>query len=178
MTDTNYISVADTAKIIRKALKESFPCVKFSVRSKSYSGGASINISWIDGPCVPLVESIAHVFEGATFDGMTDYKGGCVHEFNGETVHFGADFIFCEREKSDSLIQKAINYLARQYGDDNLTIEDYRTGNLYNKTPINNAQGEMHWSWQEIISRDLYKRTDRFPLKSPTAASVQLVRTY
>jgi hypothetical protein len=38
------------------------------------------------------------VFAGATFDGMTDYKGGKVHRFRGELVHFGADFVHFHRE--------------------------------------------------------------------------------
>ena len=39
------LSVAETAKVIRATLKPRFPGVRFSVRSKSYSGGASIDIS-------------------------------------------------------------------------------------------------------------------------------------
>ena len=52
MTETRprYLTAAETAKLIRKALKASFPGVKFSVRSKSYSMGASVNVSYIDGP--------------------------------------------------------------------------------------------------------------------------------
>lgn len=34
-----YISCKDTAVMMRKALKEAFPGVKFSVRSDVYSGG-------------------------------------------------------------------------------------------------------------------------------------------
>lgn len=43
-----YISCADTAKLIRQAIKEAFPGVKFSVRSSVYSGGASITVEWLD----------------------------------------------------------------------------------------------------------------------------------
>jgi len=50
MSETTYVSVTDTAKEIRKTLKLHFAGVKFSVRSKSYSGGASVNVSWTDGP--------------------------------------------------------------------------------------------------------------------------------
>lgn len=44
----DYLSVADTAKLIRKDLAKLWPDVKFYVRSKSYSGGASINV-YYDG---------------------------------------------------------------------------------------------------------------------------------
>jgi hypothetical protein len=37
----DYISVTDTAKIVRQELKKHFPGVVFSVRSSSYSMGAS-----------------------------------------------------------------------------------------------------------------------------------------
>jgi hypothetical protein len=71
---TRYLGVAETAKLIRKALKDAFPATKFGVRSKSYSGGASINVTWTDGPTVKLVNSIAKQFEGGGFDGMIDLK--------------------------------------------------------------------------------------------------------
>lgn len=106
MTETRYIKAADTAKLVRKALAEAFPGFKFSIRSKSYSMGASINVSWTDGPTGAEVEAITGAFTGATFDGMTDYKGGKVHSFNGESVHFGADFIFCRRDLSPGFLEK------------------------------------------------------------------------
>ena len=60
-----YISCADTAKLVRQALKESFPGIKFGVRSSTYSGGASIYIRWTDGPNAAMVESIAGKFSGS-----------------------------------------------------------------------------------------------------------------
>ena len=42
---TKYFTCAETAKLIRQSLKEAFPGVKFSVRSSTYSGGASIDVS-------------------------------------------------------------------------------------------------------------------------------------
>lgn len=41
-----YIGVAETARLIRKRLAAVFPGTKFYVRSKSYSGGSSIDVSW------------------------------------------------------------------------------------------------------------------------------------
>ena len=54
-----YITCVETAKLIRAALKESFPSIKFSVKSSSYAGGASINVSYVDGPTQKEVESVA-----------------------------------------------------------------------------------------------------------------------
>ena len=47
--ETKYLSCAETAKLVRTALKKNFPGVKFSVRSSVYSGGASIDVSWMLG---------------------------------------------------------------------------------------------------------------------------------
>jgi hypothetical protein len=105
-TQRRYVSVADTAKLLRAALKAQWPLVKFSVKSKSYSGGASIDIGWTDGPLGRDVDEVAHLYRGATFDGMTDMKSHHDTLLAGpdglpELVHFGADFIFCERRLSD-----------------------------------------------------------------------------
>lgn len=103
---TKYLSVTDTAKLVRTALKAEFPGVKFSVRSDSYSGGASIRVCWTDGPFEKDVDKIVNRYQGTDFDGMQDMKicrdatllaapDGTV-----EAVRFGADFVFTEREMS------------------------------------------------------------------------------
>jgi len=104
---TRYIDAADHAKIIRKVLKEAFPGVKFSVRTKKYSGGASININWTDGPTQWDVQDLVLPLSGGYFDGMTDYKGFNYHMHDGEEISLGADFIFANRELSDEWIETA-----------------------------------------------------------------------
>lgn len=74
-----YLSAAETAKLIRGALKRSFPGVKFSVRSKTYSGGASINVDWTDGPTDRMVAAVTGQFAGGRFDGSIDLKIGVSH---------------------------------------------------------------------------------------------------
>src|SRR5262245_14811901 len=69
-----YLSCAETAKLIRAQLKTEFPGVKFSVKSKTYSGGASITVGWTDGPTGKAVDEVVQVFSGAGFDGMIDMK--------------------------------------------------------------------------------------------------------
>lgn len=124
---SQYVSVKDTAVLIRKALKREFPGVKFSVRSNSYAGGASIDVRWTDGPRTKDVDTVVGVFAGGRFDGMYDLKyhaehwitpsGDVIlrrtygHSFDtGETnddvppgstlVHFGADYVFTTRDLS------------------------------------------------------------------------------
>lgn len=76
-TEKLYLSCADTAKLVRMALKREFPTTKFSVRSSTYSGGASINVKWIDGPTTKQVDPVVNTFAGADFDGMIDLKHYC-----------------------------------------------------------------------------------------------------
>ena len=111
-----YFSCAETAKLIRQALKESFPGVKFSVRSSVYSGGASINVSYVDGPSYEQVKGVVGMFEGSYFDGMTDYKGSNYSSFNGQEVRFGADFVFVNRAFSVQLFTCLVDEACRYYG--------------------------------------------------------------
>lgn len=122
---TRHISVADTAKIVRTALKAAFPTVKFSVRSKSYSGGASIDVSWQDGPTEREVDFVTKHYEGATFDGMIDLKSYQKQELNGEAVWFGADFIFTHRTFSLDFLKRRAVVVASKY--DQLTPEVFIT---------------------------------------------------
>lgn len=69
---TRYLSCAETAKLVRAALKGAFPGVKFSVRSSVYAGGASIDVKWTDGPRTRDVETVAKPYAGGRFDGMID----------------------------------------------------------------------------------------------------------
>ncbi len=97
-----WVSLADTAKLIRQDLKRHFPGIKFQVRSKSYSGGSSINVRWTDGPVQKDVESVIKVYEGAEFDGMIDLKSYVDREMpDGTIVHYGVDYVFANREYSN-----------------------------------------------------------------------------
>lgn len=105
-----YLTVAETAKHIRVALKARIPGQKFSVRSHSYAGGASINVGWVDGPNVDEVEAVVKAFAGATFDGMIDLKSYHTNlvVMPGDDlptlVHWGADFVFANRDLSPAFM--------------------------------------------------------------------------
>ena len=105
-----YLSCAETAKLLRQTLKAEFPGTKFSVRSKTYAGGASIRVGWTDGPTRHQVESVTSLYSGATFDGMIDlksYHDSILVDENGapQVVSFGADFIFAKRELSQGTLR-------------------------------------------------------------------------
>ena len=102
-----HLTVTETAKLMRQALRETFPGVKFSVRSSSYAGGASINVYWTDGPTDTAVSRLVTTFEGADFDGMIDlktYHDTLVASSDGsvERVHHGADYVLCHRSLSEA----------------------------------------------------------------------------
>jgi hypothetical protein len=100
-----YLTCAETAKLVRAALRQAFPGVRFSVRSEVYAGGASIHVRWTDGATPAAVERVARRFEGASFDGQIDLKSYHDSLLAGpdgtvEQVQFGADFICCQRQLS------------------------------------------------------------------------------
>jgi hypothetical protein len=68
----SYVGAADTARLIRSALKLAFPGFKFSVTSDSYSGGSSVRVKWTDGPSEAHVDDALSGFAGHGFDGMID----------------------------------------------------------------------------------------------------------
>lgn len=69
-----YLSVAETAKLVRGALAKAFPGQKFYVKSNSYAGGASIDIHYRGGPAAGEVEEAINPYKGGDFDGMIDLK--------------------------------------------------------------------------------------------------------
>lgn len=119
-----YLTCAETAKLVRKALKARFgKKQKFSVRSKTYSGGASIDVSWTDGPTTREVDKVAKLFAGATFDGMIDLKSHHTSLLSNEDgsveeVRFGSDFVFTHREISEAAREAIIDDLRAELGEE------------------------------------------------------------
>jgi hypothetical protein len=111
---TRHLTCAETAKLLRAQLKRDFPGTKFSVRSDTYSGGASIRVRYTDGPKKAAVDKVAQLYAGATFDGMIDLKSyhtSWLRDEDGEPqeVHFGADFVFVDRDVSPERHQRIID---------------------------------------------------------------------
>ena len=154
--ETKYLSVVDTAKLIRKGLKANFPGVKFSVKSDKYAGGASIRVRYTNGPRTVDVEAYVKQYEGAGFDGMTDYKYYKSHYMNANTgeiclarceetyssegvdngipegqgwfaISFGADYIFVEQDVTEEIIEEAIEISEKQYPEIKNLIEINKT---------------------------------------------------
>ena len=101
-----HLTCADTAKALRAALRAEFPGCKFRVTSQTYAGGASIRVTWTDGPSRSRVVALADRFAGADFNAIEDikeYRRNEVTTTDGRTGHPGADYVFCDRDISDEL---------------------------------------------------------------------------
>lgn len=159
-SDPRYITCADTAKLIRAALRKAFPGTKFGVRSHSYSGGASINVDWIDGPTSADVEAIAKQFAGGRFDGSIDMAYSVRHWLlpdgtadiahspgttsslgadqavsapapdGAELVRFGADYVHVSRRYSGGTMSVALEELGRRWPEIAAEKPEIRCGQL------------------------------------------------
>lgn len=63
---------ARAAANMRTELAKAFPGIKFTVKSKSFSGGDSIDVDWEMGPTEKEVHAITNKYEDGHFDGMQD----------------------------------------------------------------------------------------------------------
>lgn len=139
VNERKYLSCAETAKLLRQALKETFPRIKFSVRSSVYAGGASIRVGWLNGPSADQVKKVTGPFAGSYFDGMIDYKGSRYATLDGKPTRFGADFIFTERSFGESAVDAEIALQVAKWGIDEeriparaYRVAAFRNGELYN----------------------------------------------
>ena len=108
---------------LKADLQRNFPGVKFSVKSKSYSMGNSIHVSWTDGPTGKQVDLIAGSYQHGHFDGMQD-----IYEYDHTRSYDrgSAKYVNCSRHESPELIMKA----AQLIGYDIPTGESDRSGCL------------------------------------------------
>ncbi len=88
-------SHAAGAANIRRHLAKLFPGVKFSVTSKIFSGGNSIDISWDYGPTSPVVDKACDIFKEGDFDGMDDSYTYRRNQF--PRVFGGAKYVMAQR---------------------------------------------------------------------------------
>jgi len=157
MTDTHTTSLtcAQTAKLLRQALKEVFCTTKFSVRSASYAGGASIDVHWTDGPTGAQVQTICNRFEGADFDGMQDLKTPKKHVVKGQRIHYGADCVFAHRALSVAFLTKRERAYCTQFGCDMPIILEQSTGaSLPQHDPTAEAMIRRAWASSALETRE------------------------
>lgn len=102
MNTTTRYDKNETAKMVRRMLKESFPGQKFSVRATWATHSPAIDIYWTDGPTTKQVEAKVNVFRCGDFDGMQDlmtYRTS-INPWTNEPADYACDFLSCHREYS------------------------------------------------------------------------------
>lgn len=111
-----WLPVVDVAKLIRKILKGSYPEIKFSVRSKKYAGGASIDVSYWDGPQASKVEALIKHLQHNDYMDNTDYVHTKVSIHGTKTFHSGAGYIFVKRDYSKAITEEVARKVIEDYG--------------------------------------------------------------
>lgn len=156
MNQARYIDTPDVAKLVRAELHQAYPFVRFSVKSRRYAGGSSIDVRWTDGPAAKVIENLVGHFHGKSFDGMTDSSS--YHDSrtpSGELVHYGNGYIFCQREISHALWYAVGMDVARE---NRLELTEAEQEQLaIGRAPNRSIPGRDHY-FQEAIYRALGRR--------------------
>lgn len=165
---TDYASAVDSAKALRKALKEAFPACKVSVALDRGTAYGYADVRWTDGPTVKRVREIVDRFEGEGFDGMTD-----------SAIHYrvklpdgrqsGLRLINESRTISPALARRCAEQIAAFWGGIE-SIPEIREGygGFYDMPqgwdPVRDDLGQhgdrMHHSWHSSIRRCAEDRTE------------------
>ncbi len=151
-------SLRAAAKNIRIELARAFPGVKFSVKSRRFSGGDAIDVSWVDGPVSKQVDEIIDRYSAGSFDGMQD-----LYEYSRDawTDAFGdAKYVHSARDYSDKAVASAIRTAVAKYGEAAAvaSVDGWRMNQLWNVYPSGGDWSNEN-SLQGLISRILYNRT-------------------
>ena len=192
---TRYLSCAETAKLIRVALRAEFPGQKFSVRSSTYAGGASISVGWTDGPSTKEVDQILNRYEGKSFDSSIDMachwqhwllpdgtvtvaqgtgtegSMGFIPSINtdrpegAELVSMGADYVHTSRELTADFLRPIAERVAKREGKMIPEIKTYNSGAAYANSPDANLTTEI---WRETNKISAYQET---PATIPTPST-------
>ena len=141
-------SHAHAAKCIRQELRTSFPGIKFTVRSDSYSGGNSVWINWENGPTDEQVNNIVGKYQRGHFNGMED-----IYEYSNSRDDIPqVQFVQTQRDFTDSIMLQAAKVAADHYGD----INANRPESVDDLNDEFEAFNE-YLSWRQLLYRILNK---------------------
>ena len=139
------------SKNIKRELAHVFPGHKFSLKSRVYSGGNSIDVAWVDGPTVKAVEDVVGKYEEGHFNGMED-----IYEYNHSSfpdVFGGSKYVFANRNMSN---EKEIE-MAKKYGFD-VHIDDYRMIDIATEKEL--VQDDRDRIHRMVCETDYYVRPE------------------
>lgn len=131
----NLTEAARCAKQIKQELTKAFPKIKFSVKSKNYAGGDSVDIYWDNGPTTEQVEKYTDKYQEGHFNGMED-----IYEYSNNRDDIPqAKYVFAKRELTNELTQYFAEQIAKKAG---VTFED-----LGDKAPFE----KLYSNWYQIV---------------------------
>lgn len=144
-----------TAAVIRRVLRETFPAAKFSVTTGRGSMVSSVDIRWTDGPTVGAVDAIVGRFQAGSFNGMTDsydYDRDRVIELPGGTFRPGTRYVHTNRRTSIVLARRAAAQVARYFGLEVPTLEStkWNSWEVEAGRRLENPIGN-HFQWSDLI---------------------------
>ena len=151
-----YDSLIVGSKNLRRELKDAFPETKFSVRSKSFSGGDDINISWTDGPTTEAVEKISDKYQQGNFNGMED-----IYEYSGSVwpeVFGGAKYVFAQRSYSNEAYLQAVAEVEKEWGIKlKVSYTSFNSAYISNEDDknVDDAGSARYWSGSQLVNRKL-----------------------
>jgi hypothetical protein len=144
------------AKNIRIELARAFPGVRFSVKSRRYSGGNAIDVRWTDGPMAAQVDAIISRYSAGSFDGMRD-----TYDYSRDawTDAFGdAKFVFSHRDYSDAAITACGRTACAKWGV-SMPLETiaaaYRSGELFRMRQPNFGP----FDFGDLVAQEMHRRT-------------------
>jgi hypothetical protein len=118
---------AACADAIRAELKQVFPKVKFSVRSSTFSGGNSVDVSWNDFLMTKEVEKIVSKYQYGSFNGMED-----IYEYTNNIEGLAqAKYVSCHRNMSEET-KSFLLPIAESLYNDLKEKQDCRVDRIYN----------------------------------------------
>jgi hypothetical protein len=144
------------AKNMRIELARAFPGVRFSVKSRRYSGGDAIDVRWMDGPTDAQVDAIINRYSGGSFDGMRDCYD---YSRDAWTDAFGdAKFVFSHRDYSDAAITACGRTACAKWGV-SLPLDTiaaaYRSGELFRIRQQNFGARDFG----DLVAIEMHRRT-------------------
>lgn len=156
-------TVAKAAKLIRAELKETFPTIKFRVKSQNYTGGDSVNVHWNMGPTTDEVKKITNKYQYGHFNGMED-----IYEFSNSIEGLPqTKYLFTNRHmKSDKEEKMDHNDFNKLY--ENEETMQHKMMKDFCKLH-NNIEYKGHYTkvWEnsnETVSQVIYRIFNKSPL--------------
>lgn len=149
-------SLIAATKNIKIELGLAFPGVKFSIKSRRFSMGDAIDVSWIDGPTGAQVDEIIDRYSAGSFNGMDD---SYTYSRDFWIKAFGdAKYVHSRRDMSDEAISRAIRLVASKYqlpAGVVVSVEAYRKGELW-RVPFDGGYNKQNV--QDLVSEAAYRQ--------------------